>query len=113
MKKVVTTILLTFCLSGALYAQKGKVGDLAVSDKQVHFYPNPASAFINFEFRNPVEKGTILQVYSFLGRKMANINVNSRRMTVTLNDYITGIYVFQVRDAAGRLVETNKFQVSR
>lgn len=113
MKKVVATILLTISLSASLVAQKGKVGDLSTNDKQVHFYPNPATGIINFEFRNPVEKGSMLQVYSFLGRKMANINVTSRRMTVTLNDYVTGIYVFQLRDASGRVLETNKFQVAR
>jgi hypothetical protein len=94
-------------------AQKGTVGALSNNDKQVAFFPNPATTFINFEFKNPVEKGSVLEVYSFLGRRMANINVVSRRMTVTLNEYVTGIYVFQLRDAAGRVVETNKFQVAK
>jgi hypothetical protein len=111
-KKVVAILLLTITAFAGASAQKGKMAPAPGSDKQVHFYPNPATAVINFEFRNKVESGSVLQVYSFLGRKMANINVVSSRMTVSLNEYVTGIYIFQLRDPAGRVLETNKFQVA-
>jgi hypothetical protein len=80
---------------------------------QVHFYPNPASNFINFEFKEPLEPGAMLQVFSFLGRQVASVPVQSQRVTVNVSGYFRGIYVFQLRLPSGKVVETNKFQVNR
>lgn len=77
------------------------------------FYPNPATTFINFEFKTPIRPGFVLQLYSFLGRRMNNLPVAGQRMQVNLTDFTTGIYVFQLRDGAGRLLESNKFQVAK
>lgn len=95
------------------FAQKSKVLENVATTKQVQFFPNPASTFINFEFKTVVERGSVIQFYSFLGRKMASHTITGNRMQVNLNDYITGIYIFQVRDASGRMLESNKFQVSK
>lgn len=112
MKKFVAILVLT-TLVQAGFAQKsgGPTGNPAT--KQVHFYPNPAAAFINFEFKQPLERGAVIQFYSFLGRKVSSQNIVSNRLTVNLTDFITGIYIFQVRDASGRLIESNKFQVAK
>jgi Secretion system C-terminal sorting domain len=79
----------------------------------VKFYPNPAVNFITFEMKEPVERGSSLQVYSFLGRQVATVPVNAQRVTVNVSEYFRGIYVFQLRSPNGKVVETNKFQVSR
>jgi hypothetical protein len=63
--------------------------------------------------KEPVERGSSLQVYSFLGRQVATVPVNAQRVTVNISDYFRGIYVFQLRSPNGKVVETNKFQVSR
>jgi hypothetical protein len=80
---------------------------------QVRFYPNPASNFIHFEFKEPLEPGAMLQVFSFLGRQIASVPVQSQRVTVNVSEYFRGIYVFQLRTPSGKVVETNKFQVNR
>lgn len=95
------------------FSQKSTVLERNATTKQVQFYPNPATASINFEFKYVVERGSVIQFYSFLGRKMASLPITGNRMQVNLNDYITGIYIFQVRDASGRMVESNKFQVAK
>lgn len=77
------------------------------------FYPNPASTNINFEFKTPVEKGYTLQIFSFLGRSISIIPVSSARVSVHVGDLFKGVYVFQLRDATGHIVASNKFQVSR
>jgi len=79
----------------------------------VKFYPNPAVNFITFEMKEPVERGSSLQVYSFLGRQVSSVSVNAQRITVNVSDYFRGIYVFQLRAPNGKVVETNKFQVNR
>lgn len=80
---------------------------------QVRFYPNPAVNFITFEIKEPVDRGTTIQVYSFLGRKVASVPVNSQKVSVNVSDYFRGVYVFQLRSPNGKIVETNKFQVNR
>lgn len=79
----------------------------------IRFYPNPASSTITFEFKEPVERGSMLQVYSFLGRLVLSVAIPGNKITLNITDLIKGVYVFQLRGSNGRVIETGKFQVSR
>jgi hypothetical protein len=83
--------------------------------KTIKCYPNPAVSFVNFEFPDEyVSKSYILQVYSFTGKKMYETNINTVKATLTFtNDFYRGIYIYQLQDKTGRVVETGKFQVNR
>jgi hypothetical protein len=81
--------------------------------KVIKFYPNPATAVINFEFLKPVQNGLTLQVYNFVGKKMYELPTVSQKTSVPLNDFYRGMYIFQLRDKSGRIVESGKFQVAR
>jgi hypothetical protein len=74
-------------------------------------YPNPASSVVNFEFQKNIDKSYVLQVYSFVGKKMVETPVMNNKITVTLNDFNRGIYVYQLRDKSGETVVAGKFQV--
>ncbi len=80
-----------------------------------HFYPNPATSYINFTFDKSVDRNYTLQVYNFMGRKMTESRVTDpSKLTINLNDnYLRGLYIYQLRDASGRIVESGKFQVSK
>ncbi len=78
------------------------------------FYPNPATQFINFEFDKTVDKSYTIEIYNFIGRKMSSALVTENKMTVYFNDaYYKGLYIFQLRDRSGRIIESGKFQVIR
>lgn len=79
----------------------------------VRLYPNPATSFVNLDLGNAVNRGYSIQVYSFLGRKMYEASNISQRITVSLTDYNRGVYIYQLRDRSGKLVESGKFQVSK
>jgi hypothetical protein len=79
----------------------------------VRFYPNPATSFVTFDFQKGYEKGYSIQVFSFLGKKMYEAANVSPKTTINLSDYNRGIYIYQLFDSAGKLVESGKFQVSR
>ncbi|HVX26438.1 MAG TPA: T9SS type A sorting domain-containing protein [Parafilimonas sp.] len=84
--------------------------------KIVKCYPNPAISYVNFElFDNAkISKNYTLEVYSFTGKKMYSATISSEKITLTLtNDFYRGIYVYQVLDKAGRILETGKFQVDK
>ena len=69
---------------------------------------------INFEFDKTVDKSYTLEIYNFIGRKMASSLVTELKMTVYFNDaYYKGLYIFQLRDRSGRIIESGKFQVIR
>jgi hypothetical protein len=79
----------------------------------VRFYPNPATSFINFEFKKPSNDQYRFRVFNFLGKKvmeLPKINGNSR---VDLADFTRGIYIFQVMDQHGKVIESGKFQVEK
>lgn len=78
------------------------------------FYPNPATEFINFEFDKTVDRSYTLEIYNFIGRKMSSLVVTEVKMSVYFNDtYYKGLYIFQLRDRSGRIIESGKFQVIR
>ncbi|WP_158638326.1 T9SS type A sorting domain-containing protein [Panacibacter ginsenosidivorans] len=80
--------------------------------KIVKCYPNPATSVINFEFQSGADRNAVLQIYSFSGKKMKDIPVSLGKVSVILdNEYYRGIYVFQLRDKNGNIIETGKFQV--
>lgn len=98
---------------GLLCSFNRDVWDYQTSASVVKCYPNPAVSYVNFEFPQQIDKSYTLYIYSFVGRKMTELPITNRKLMVTLNDYYRGIYVFQLRDKTGRIVETGKFQVEQ
>jgi hypothetical protein len=84
-----------------------------VRAKVLKMFPNPAVDFINFEFIRPVQKDLTLQVFNFIGKKVLEVSVVSQKISVPLNDLYRGVYIFQLRDKSGRIVESGKFQVNK
>lgn len=119
MRKVYLLILVAFTFTINSYvadkADKVTIGDISDGGSKItHFYPNPATSYINFTFDNTVDKSYTLQVYNFIGRKMNDVRITDTKITITLDDnYFRGLYIYQLRDQSGRIVESGKFQVSK
>lgn len=79
-------------------------------DKIVKFYPNPATTVINFEFQR-VNKSYTFQVYNFMGKKTVELKAPSAKFSINLQDFFRGVYIYQVRDVNGKIIESGKFQV--
>jgi hypothetical protein len=79
--------------------------------KTVKFYPNPASSFINFDFSKKYDQSYILVIFNFIGKKIEDLKVTDQKMTISLTDFYRGVYIFQLRDKDGSIVESGKFQV--
>lgn len=80
--------------------------------KSVKYYPNPAVSFINFEFENAYNKSYNLLIFNFIGKKIIEIKVSEQKITVPLTNFYRGVYIFQLRDKQGNIIESGKFQVS-
>lgn len=81
--------------------------------KMLKFYPNPATTFINFEFQKNFDRTYNLVIYNFLGKKVVEVSALNTTNQIDLSDFTRGVYIFQLRDKNGRVIESGKFQVSK
>lgn len=106
--------ILFFTVFTALFAPAHASGErLQAVDPILRFYPNPATTVVTFDFQKGYDKGYSIQVYSFLGKKMyeaSNINTSTK---LNLSEFTRGVYIYQLRDRSGKIVESGKFQVSK
>ena len=116
LKKILLVAVFAFALSATqAFTIDNSNSSYDLQVKTVKCYPNPAVSFVNFEFSPQViSKNYSLQVYSFTGKKMYDANITNVKITLSLtNDFYRGIYVYQLRDKSGRILETGKFQVTK
>jgi Secretion system C-terminal sorting domain len=80
----------------------------------VRFYPNPAVSYITFEdILKKYDKNYSIQVFNFLGKKVYEFSLGDQKNIVNVSDFFRGIYIFQLRDPTGKIVESGKFQVNK
>jgi Secretion system C-terminal sorting domain len=107
-------LMVFFSAAGAnAQSRSGGFADNANSST-VHFYPNPATSFITFEdFSKKYDKNYSIQLFNFLGKKVFEFTLADQKNIVNLSDFFRGIYIFQLRDPSGKIVESGKFQVNK
>lgn len=76
------------------------------------FFPNPATTQITFDFQKSYNKSYTIQVFSFIGKKMIDQPV-TEKVVIALNDFYRGIYIYQIRDKMGKVIDAGKFQVAK
>ena len=112
MKKIL--LITSIILLGATYSQGQSRAPLPETNGSIlRFYPNPATTIITFDFQRTLEKGHMIQLYNFLGKKVYEASNLSQRTTINLSDYIRGVYIYQLYNKTGKLVESGKFQISK
>lgn len=82
-----------------------------VQPKILKVYPNPATTYINFQIQSNNDNSYDIIVYNFLGKKIDELKNISGTKQLNLSNYFSGIYIYQVRDQSGNLVESGKFNV--
>jgi Secretion system C-terminal sorting domain len=112
LNKIIYILILVIGINFTAFAQnRPNSADAAFAAKQTKFYPNPASSVITFEFGKAIDNSHSLQVYNFMGKKVYDIKKVPGRITINLEDFYRGIYIFQVRDQSGIIIQSGKFQV--
>ena len=106
-----TLLILSIILSISVTSQGQKAFSGDGGTPVVRFYPNPATSIINFELPNTDNYN--IQIFSFLGKKMTELANTNGKTTVNLSDYTRGMYIYQLRDHNGKMIESGKFQVSK
>ncbi len=106
--RIFFTLSLFIALSLAGFSQTG-----SPQVNLVKFYPNPAITQITFDFPKQYDQSFSFEIFNFLGKKVFELKNISPRTTVDLSQYFRGIYIFQLRDRNGKIVESGRFQVSK
>ena len=112
MKKILYIFIFTFLVvSGTLAQTKSTVASSDPAVKFMHFYPNPAITAINFEFQKGFDQFFSFQVYNFIGKKVFDVKTVTPKINISLTDFYRGVYIYQLRDRGGRIIDSGKFQV--
>lgn len=107
-------IMLSIILLTSTQARSQARGPLSEPDhKVIKFYPNPAVSYITFELTKDPNKSFALQIFSFLGRKVKDVQEVTEKTTVNLSDLPRGIYTFQLKNEEGRVTDSGMFQVNK
>ena len=114
MKPILYIIVFTLGISLSSFSQNRNVANPDQSEsKVIKFYPNPALSLINFEFQKGVERDFSFHIFNFLGKKVLELKKLDQRMSIPLTDFYRGVYIYQLRDREGKIVESGKFQVNK
>ena len=113
MKGILYIIIFTVVLSFGASAQLKPTTTEDPTTKFIRFYPNPAVNNITFEIQHDFDKSYTIQIYNFIGKKLVDLKAGSRSINLPLYDFYRGIYIYQLRDKSGQILESGKFQVIR
>lgn len=112
---VIRILLISFILLTAVNSkgQSNREPSPDATQRIMKFYPNPATTFIKAEFQKNFNTGYTLQIINFIGKQVYEAkNVNSST-TLDLSNYTRGVYIYQLKDQSGKVIESGKFQVSK
>lgn len=113
MKKILPILTIFLFIAVFSNAQVSREPSPDGLQRIMKLYPNPATSFIKFEFQKSFDKGYSLQVINFIGKQVYEAkNINSTT-TLDLSSYNRGMYIYQLKDLTGKIVESGKFQVSK
>jgi len=111
LKKVFYILTLLIGITFTSFAQNKTQGSGEPVAKLIKPYPIPATTAINFDFLYGYDKSFSLQIYNFMGKKVNEVNKVPPRITIPLDDFYRGIYIYQLRDKDGKIIDSGKFQV--
>lgn len=113
LKKLITILILLSGITFTSFAQNKPGISEEITAKIIKFFPNPATSNINFELQQGYDKSYTLQLFNFMGKKVYELTPSSQRINLSLNGFYRGVYIFQLRDKYGKIIDSGRFQVIR
>ncbi len=111
--KIFYIFIFTVLFASGSFAQNKPIvaGSTSPAIKIMRFYPNPAVSVINFEFQKDYDKSSSLQIFNFIGKKVLDLKTVTPKINIPLTDFYRGVYIYQLRDKSGKIIDSGKFQV--
>lgn len=114
MKQITFILILIIGLNFTSFAQNRTFSDeVGVPTKYIKSYPNPATAVVNFEFQKGYNRNFSIQVLNSIGKKMFDAKHIPSLLSINLKEekFYRGIYIYQLIDKNGIVVESGKILV--
>ena len=114
MKQITFILILIIGINFTSFAQNRLFSDeVGVKTKFIKSYPNPASTVVNFEFQKGYSRSYSIQVLNSIGKKMFEAKNISSSLSINLKEekFYRGIYIYQLIDKNGVVVESGKILV--
>lgn len=109
MNKIIYILIFLFGLNFTSSAQNKSSAEL--QGRIVKYYQSPTATSLIFEVQRGYDKSLSLQLYNFMGKRVFESKVVTQRMNLSLSELYRGIYVYQLRDKNGQIIESGKFQI--
>jgi Secretion system C-terminal sorting domain len=106
---ILSIILLT---TVQLKSQTSSSSSQELAVRVTKFYPNPAVSQITFDFEQGYDKLYSFQIFNFVGKKVFELQTVTSKTVVNVTDFYRGVYIFQLKDKTGKMIDSGKFQVS-
>ena len=111
LKKIFTILLFLIGMNAATFAQQKLASQGVPAAKVLKSYPNPATSVINFDIAKGTNNFYTLQLFNFMGRKVSERIGSAERISFLLDGFYRGVYIYQLKDRYGKIVDSGKFQV--
>jgi hypothetical protein len=111
--RIIYLLCLLFFVTLTARSQVRTTTSLQPSVKMIKFYPNPAVTQITFDFETGFDKNYSFQIFNFTGKKVFEIFSITPKALVNVSDFYRGVYIFQLKDRNGRILESGKFEVAK
>jgi hypothetical protein len=111
LKKTLTILVFFIGINLFSFAQQKPTSQGTSDAKVLKSYPNPATTIINFDISKGRNNFYTLQLFNFMGRKVGETAASSERISFLLDGFYRGVYIYQLRDRYGKIVDSGKFQV--
>lgn len=111
MKQFLSIFVLLIGLTFTSFAQNKPALPGDGSSKLIKVYPIPATTAVNFDFQRGYDKNISFLIYNFMGKKVLELKNPTPKINLPLADFFRGLYIYQVRDKNGKIIESGRFQV--
>jgi len=111
LNKIFYILILFIGITFTTFAQNKNPNQGEPIAKLIKPYPIPATTAINFDFQYGYDKSFSLEIFNFMGKRVSEITKLLPRTVLSLEDFYRGIYVYQLRDKEGKIIDSGKFQV--
>ncbi len=114
MKQINCILIFIIGINFTPFAQNTSLSnETGVQAKIIKSYPNPASTVVNFEFQKDYNSFYSIQVLNSIGKKMYEAKNIPSLFTINVKEekFYRGIYIYQLMDKNGIVVQSGKLLV--
>ena len=114
MKNIFFILTFIIGINFTSFAQNRSTPDNGTAQsKFIKSYPNPASSVVNFEFQKGYSRSYSIQVLNSIGKKVYQAKNIPYKLTLDIKaeKFYRGIYIYQLIDRTGLVVESGKILV--